>query len=105
MIAAMEKNEKEEIVLEMRQIAGVLTEHYDDKIKLVVEQYGGLGREIDGMKKTLMLHTEMFKDMAVDIVVIKSDIGAIKAQLNRKADVKDLAVLDRRVSAMEKSEE
>lgn len=94
MIALMEKTEKEEFKEEIKQIVGVITEPFDDKIKLVVEQY------VD-IKDTQVLQGEMLKDLAVDIIAIKSDVKVISAKLDRKADVKDLVVSDRRVTALE----
>lgn len=98
MIALMEKIEKEEIVqavkTEIKQIVGVIEEHFDDKIKLVVEQY-------DEIKDTQALHTETLKDLTVDMTAVKSDVKVIDAKLDRKADVKDLVMLDRRVTVLE----
>ncbi len=109
MIAAMEKTEKEEFFGEMRRIAreetdrvlGVYTEYIDGKFKAVNERFEHLEKEIGGIKEALELHTEMLKDLSVDMLAVKSDIRIINAKLDRKADVKDLVMLDGRVTTLE----
>ncbi len=102
MMVIMEKGEKEEFLSEIRQlfdaqsrhIVGVVTEHYDDKIKLVVEQYTGLREEFDGVKRILGSHTEMIGELAVDVV-------GIRLGLKGKADTADVSVLKRRLDILE----
>jgi len=103
MIATMEKTEKEDFLSEVgqlferqtRHIVGVLTEHYDDKIKLVVEQYVGLREEFDDMRKVLDSHTNMIEGLIIDVAVIRVD-------LNKKAHANDLIALNQRVHLLEK---
>lgn len=100
---------KAEMKTEMRIVAreeadrvlGIYTEQIDDRFKVVGERFDHLEGRMDGMEKTLAEHTEILKDLAVDMVAVKSDIKVINAKLDRKADVKDLAMLDRRVTALE----
>jgi len=102
MVALMEKIEKEEFFSEIgrmfethaHHIVGVVTEHYDDKIKLVVEQYVGLREEFDDMKCMFVLQGEKIDSIILDIVIIKNE-------LKKKADVSEVAALDHRVSALE----
>jgi hypothetical protein len=105
-MATMEKIEKEELFGEMRseirtvmreetnRVLGVYTEQIDDKFRVVNERF-------DHIEGILGGHTETLKDMAVDIIAIKSDVKVINAKLDRKADVKDLATLDRRITVLE----
>lgn len=109
----MEKIEKEEFFSEVRtmireetgRVLGVYTEYIDGRFKAVDERFDHLEKRIDGIQITLGEHTETLKDMAVDIIAIKSDVKVMNAKLDRKADVKDLAVLDRRVTALENNGE
>jgi hypothetical protein len=120
----MEKIEIEEFFAEMRRIVevqirqavGVLVEHYDDKIKLVVEQYDGIAGHMGNMERKLDSHTEMIGELAEDVFNIKEDIKilkgdaaflradtlAIKNKLDVKGDKRDVVLLDRRVQALER---
>lgn len=103
MIATMEKIERrEEFLSEINRafkahadhIVGVLTEHYDDKIKLVVEQFDGLNNAIDGVRQEVAVCNSKIDSLIVDVVMIKNDLKA-------KADAKDVIILDRRLCALE----
>ncbi len=95
---------------------GVLLEHVDDKVSLVVEQYGDI-------KKTLNLHTEILQshteilhnhsellkshreiisEMKEDMEVMKQDIQFIKGGFKKKIDVEEFSALERRVLLLEK---
>ncbi len=109
MLAVMEQKEKEDFLSDIgclfeahaERFVGVVKEYFDDKIKLVTEQYLGLREDFDGMKRILDSHTEMIGELAVDMVVVRSDLKAIKAGLDTKADERDVVVLDRRINTLE----
>lgn len=109
MLAVMEQKEKEEFLSEIgnlfeRQVghlADVVTKHYDDKIELVMKQLTDLREEFNDMKRVLNSHTEMIGELVVDMAIVRTDIGAIRAELDTKADTRDVVVLNGRVSALE----
>ena len=102
MLALMEQVEKEEFLSEISRvfevqahhIVGVLTEYYDDKVKLVVEQFDGLHRVIDDVRQALASH-----EGKIDLIV--ADVVVIKNELKVKADARDVATLDHRVHVLE----
>lgn len=102
MIALMKKVEKEEFFSEMGKvfekhadrIIGVVTEAYEDKIKLVIEQFGGLYEAIDDLRQKFTLQEEKIDSVIVDVVVIRS-------QLKTKADTSEVAALDHCVRVLE----
>jgi hypothetical protein len=95
---------------------GALLEHVDEKVDLVIEQFGGINRKLDEHTKKLDEHTrildmhtqildehtETLGSMKVDIEVIKTDIEFIKHSLKRKVDIDEFAALERRVALLEK---
>lgn len=109
---------------------GALFEHIDEKVDLVIEQFGGINRKLDEhtktldqhsgildkhtqildkhtqqfgqINKTLDSHTEMLGSMKVDLEVVKADIEFIKHSLKKKVDIDEFATLERRVTLLEK---
>src|SRR3989344_7519469 len=82
----------------------VLLEHMDGKIGLIAEQHGGIRRDIDEIKKTLNVHTDMIAHLTVTVEMIKreqetikGDISIIKSGLKKKVDYDEFTVLERRV--------
>lgn len=97
----MAKNKKHLGASEERRI-GVLIEHFDNKLDLVVEQYADVKKILSEHTKTLDSHTEMIGSMKVDVEIIKSDIEFIKRDLKKKVDIDEFSALERRVAALEK---
>lgn len=88
---------------------GALLEHVDEKVDLVIEQFGGINRKLDEhtrqferINETLNSHTEMLGSVMVDLEVVKTDIEFIKHSLKRKVDIDEFAALERRVALLEK---
>ena len=105
-------------------------EHMDGKIDMVAEQYGDIKKDINGIKETLVTHTEMIGNLAVNVVVVKEDVEVmkkdievmkgdiditkkdvevikgdiefIKTGLKKKVDIEEFSALERRVIALEK---
>jgi len=66
----------------------------NEYIKTVAEQYGSIGRKIDG-------NTQLLNRTAEDISVIKMDIGLIKNSLKKKVDLEEFEALEKRVNLLE----
>jgi hypothetical protein len=75
--------------------ARALFEHIDEKVGLVIEQFGGINRKLDS-------HTEMLGSVKVDLEIVKADIEFIKHSLKKKVDIDEFATLERRVALLEK---
>ncbi len=105
----MEKSEMVEILEEWRkaireemvQVLGVYTEYIDDRFKKIDERFDHLESRMDRMEARLDRHEEILKDLTVDMVAVKSELRVINAKLDRKADVKDQASRDHRLTALE----
>jgi hypothetical protein len=121
MIALMEKIEKEEIYGEMRLIVrsetkeiveralGVVMEHFEGKVQLIAEQLGDVQTTLDLHTQILESHAEMIGILIVDVeilkedmIIVKTDLREVKADLKNKADKKDVTLLVRRVTILEK---
>ncbi|TSC78446.1 MAG: hypothetical protein G01um101429_777 [Parcubacteria group bacterium Gr01-1014_29] len=89
------------VALELRRL-GVIIEHVDGTVSLVVEQYGDTKKTLDNHSKILDSHTEMIGSIKMDIEVIKADITFIKGGLKRKVDTEEFSILERRVALLEK---
>ena len=74
---------------------GILLEAVSDNVKLVAEQYGDI-------KRTLDSHTEMIGRLAVNLEVVKEDMGFVKNSLKKKIDVEEFSALERRVTLLER---
>jgi hypothetical protein len=88
------KKENNDTKLEFRRL-GVLMESMNDKIDLVVEQYGDI-------KKTLDQHTDMMGNLMVDVSIVKEDIEFIKHGPKKKVDLDEFVALEKRVMLLEK---
>ncbi|MFA6376510.1 MAG: hypothetical protein WCX69_03885 [Candidatus Paceibacterota bacterium] len=88
---------------------GVLLENISDNIKLVAEGHLDLDRKIENLGKELggridSLEREMksnFETVFDYLSAIDIELAEIKAKLENKADKKDLAALEQRVSKLE----
>ena len=83
-----------------------LVEIFDDRIKVVTEQYNGIQKTLDSHTKTLDSHTEQIGNILVDLSSIKINIANISydvgVKLDNKADKKHFVDLDQRVRRLEK---
>lgn len=74
---------------------GLYIEKVNDNVSIIAEQYGGIVQKLDE-------HSEMFIKMLTEMGVMKEDIEIIKHGLRRRVDIEDFAVLERRVTALER---
>lgn len=106
---------------------GVVLEHIDSKLDLVVEGHQELDKKIekvdekienfrqevnfkfkivqetlDSHTQTLDSHTQMIAKNTENIEIIKSDIGFIKNSLKKKVDIDEFSVLEKRVALLER---
>ncbi|MBI5306389.1 hypothetical protein HZB04_02305 [Candidatus Wolfebacteria bacterium] len=113
------KINKKDLTVEERHF-GVILEDIDSKLDLVVKGHQSLDKKIDKnhlefqefrnevnykfkvVTETLNSHTEMIGSMKMDIEIIKQDIEFIKHGLRKKVDLEEFAVLEKRVSLLEK---
>jgi hypothetical protein len=107
MLAIMEKSEKEEffqeIRHEIRQIVGVIVEHFDSKLTLVVEHFDGLRTEVRELRNVVDSHTDMIGNLMVDMTIVREDVKETRFVLEEKAGKKDVLALEKRVTKFEHS--
>jgi len=72
----------------------VLGESFDDKVKLIAEQYDSIIEKLDGHEVGLV-------SMGKNIEIIKVDIAFIKNGLKKKVDAEEFESLERRVAILE----
>ena len=124
-----QSNKSEDVHQAIRHI-GILIEAVNDNVALVAEQYGDIKKTLDAHTKILDSHTaildshtaildshterldshterldshtEMIGRLAVNLEIVKEDVGFIKSGLKKKVDVEEFSTLERRVTVLEK---
>ncbi len=96
----MEVAERREIFTEMSRIVGVITESFDDKIQLVVEQFLSVHDELHDIRRTLAIHEEKIDRLTVSVVALKQDVTVLKQEVAELK--KDVAVLKQDVAELKK---
>ena len=124
-----QSNKSEDVHQAIRHI-GVLIEAVNDNVALVAEQYGDIKKTLDVHTKILDSHTaildshterldshtaildshterldshtEMIGRLAVNLEIVKEDVGSIKNGLKKKVDGEEFSALERRVTVLEK---
>lgn len=92
---------------------GVVLEHIDSKLGLVVEGHKNLDKKIDRVEKDLgefrqethhkfKVVEEMLVKNTEDIEIIKGDLDLIKNLIKRKVDAEEFEALERRVLLLER---
>lgn len=84
---------------DMKRHMSALSEDFQERVKVVAEQFGGLNTKIDKMHGTLDSHTEMIGTLMVDMTVVKSDVKLIKESLKTKMNRKEFVAFERRALA------
>ncbi|MEK7498875.1 MAG: hypothetical protein AAB611_03405 [Patescibacteria group bacterium] len=109
------KIEKQPDVLSEVRRLGVFMEYVDSNVRLIAEQYGGIQNNLSelktdvstlkddviGIKGILNIHTEMIGDLAVNLEIVKSDVGFMKSSLKKKVDAEEFTMLEKRVAMLE----
>ena len=128
-VKKIKSNKSEDVHQAIRHI-GVLIEAVNDNVALVAEQYGDIKKTLDVHTKILDSHTaildshterldshtaildshterldshtEMIGRLAVNLEIVKEDVGSIKNGLKKKVDGEEFSALERRVTVLEK---
>ena len=100
-VKKIQSNKSEDVHQAIRHI-GVLIEAVNDNVALVAEQYGDIKKTLDVHTKILDSHTEMIGRLAVNLEIVKEDVGSIKNGLKKKVDGEEFSALERRVTVLEK---
>lgn len=79
---------------EFQRYIGALKEDFDSKLNLIAGQH-------ESIKDRLDQHSEMIGSMQENIEIMKADIILIKDSLERKVDINDFKVLEKRVLTLE----
>lgn len=83
-----------------------LVEIFDDRIKVVTEQYGDIKNTLKFHTETLKSHSEQIANLLMDTTELKYDVKQIKLDikidLQNKVDKKHFVDLDQRIRKLEK---
>lgn len=72
----------------------VLAEDFDNKLKLIAEQYDSIIKRLDRHERELV-------SIRKDIEIMKVDIAFIKSGLKKKVDLEEFEALEKRVVMLE----
>jgi|SRR3989344_1399279 len=100
---------------EVKRYLGALKEHFDDKVKVVSDQFADVNRKLDAHTEKLDAHTEkldshteklnshteMIGKIMTDIEILKGDMSEVKNDLKQKIDRREFISLERRVRLLE----
>ncbi len=95
---AVEKNKKLES-LEAKRHFGVILEHIDSKVKLVLEGHRGLDKRIEDFRKEA---GERFDGVDYKFELVFDALRLIRNELKEKIGRDEFAFLEKRVMALEK---
>lgn len=79
---------------------GVLLEHVDSKIDLVLEGHVALDGKIDGLDKKI---EDKFKTVDYKFSIVFDELRIIRNELKEKVSRDEFTLLEKRVAAIEKS--
>ncbi len=88
------EEQRKAISEDVKRYIGVLTEDFDSKVQMIVEQYESINEKLDS-------HENRLFNIEKNIEIMKVDISFIKGSLKQKVDVEDFSVLERRVILIE----
>lgn len=79
---------------------GVLLEHIDSKLDLVIEGHKTLDTKIDGVKQEMH---ERFNEVDYKFGIVFDELHLIRNELKEKVSRDEFLLLEKRVSKLEKS--
>ena len=82
----------------------VLIEQMDKKWDLVAEQYHSILKRLHTLEDRSIHQATTLSEMKVDIRLLKNEVANISEQLSEKIGRKEFSDLQRRVSALEKTQ-
>ena len=88
---------------EYQRYIGVVAENFDSQTKLIAESLSGLQQQLTVIRDMVVRNTEDIEMIKMDIDTMKGELSLIRHDLKEKVGRDEFALLENRISKLEKA--